>query len=105
MNGIESIAAERQRQIEEEGWTPERDEAHADGEMAGAAACYAMQSCMDRIGRADLCETVKHTIRELWPWSSYWWKPTTPRCDLVKAGALIAAEIDRLDRITGGGDA
>jgi hypothetical protein len=37
-----------------------------------------------------------------WPWSQDWWKPTNPRRDLVKAGALIAAEIERLDRATGG---
>ncbi|MEB3421767.1 hypothetical protein VK682_24660 [Salipiger manganoxidans] len=35
---------------------------------------------------------------QLWPWDRKWWKPTTPRRDLVKAGALIVAEIERLDR-------
>jgi hypothetical protein len=33
-----------------------------------------------------------------WPWDLKWWKPTTPRRDLVKAAALIVAEIERLDR-------
>ena len=98
MNGIESIAAERQRQIEVEGWTPEHDDAHSDGEMAGAAACYAMQVALDCIGRSDLHETVSRTIRELWPWSSHWWKPKNRRADLIRAGALCAAEIDRIDR-------
>jgi hypothetical protein len=30
-----------------------------------------------------------------------WWKPTNRRRDLVKAGALILAEIERLDRAAG----
>lgn len=34
-----------------------------------------------------------------WPWHSSWWKPSDdPIRNLVKAGALIAAEIDRLQR-------
>ena len=37
MSGIERIAKERQRQIEQEGWTPEHDDHHAEGEMAAAA--------------------------------------------------------------------
>lgn len=98
MNGIESISAERNRQVEAEGWTPEHDDAHSDGEMAGAAACYAMQVALDCISRDDLHQTVRRTIRELWPWSSHWWKPKNRRADLVRAGALIAAEIDRIDR-------
>jgi len=34
----------------------------------------------------------------VWTWERAWWKPTTRRRDLVKAGALILAEIERLDR-------
>lgn len=98
MTGIESIAAERERQVEAEGWTPEHDDAHSDGEMAAAAACYAMQVALDCISRDDLHKTVSSTICELWPWSSHWWKPKNRRADLVRAGALIAAEIDRIDR-------
>jgi hypothetical protein len=34
-----------------------------------------------------------------WPWDASWWKPSNdPVRNLVKAGALIAAEIDRLQR-------
>lgn len=92
------VLAERQRQISGEGWTPEHDDAHSDGEMAGAAACYAMQVALDCIGRNDLHNTVSRTIRELWPWSAHWWKPKNRRADLIKAAALILAEIERLDR-------
>lgn len=89
--GVREIAAERQRQIEAEGWTPEHDDAHLDHSLARAAACYALGSKLN------------------WPasWDDRWWKPSeNRRRNLVKAGALIAAEIDRLDRaaLRGGDD-
>lgn len=92
------VIDERRRQISVEGWTPQHDDAHDKGEMAGAAACYVMQAVVDDIGRRDLQTTILRTIRELWPWSAHWWKPTSRRRDLVKAAALIIAEIERLDR-------
>lgn len=51
MSGIEAIASERQRQIEQEGWTTEHDDTHADGEMARAAACYAWAGGLDQMVR------------------------------------------------------
>lgn len=96
--GVIAILKERERQETEEGWTPDHDDLHPNGEMAGAAACYAMQATLDGIGQRQLAESVKRAIRELWPWAADWWKPKTTRQDLVRAGALIAAEIDRLDR-------
>ncbi|WP_173768955.1 hypothetical protein [Pseudazoarcus pumilus] len=83
------VLAERQRQIEAEGWTPEHDDEHSSGEMAAAAGCYAFHAALG--GWPDLSPY-------LWPWDKAWWKPTTPRRTLVKAGALILAEIERLDR-------
>lgn len=91
--GIAAIAAERQRQIDAEGWTPEHDDTHASGEMALAAACYALNTTDDGDG-----PEIRLVGAEFWPWADEWWKPTDRRRDLVKAGALIAAEIDRLDR-------
>lgn len=94
MNGAELIAQERKRQVEEEGWTPEHDAEHADGALACAAACYAVPA-----ERRDLY-LGQHFLGHpsTWPWSTDWWKPTPDdrRKELVKAGALIAAEIDRL---------
>lgn len=46
MSAIDEIAAERRRQIAVEGWTPEHDDGHADGEIAEAAACY----CIGKTG-------------------------------------------------------
>lgn len=82
---IDEIAAERRRQVEVEGWTAE----HAGEEMALAASCYILSS----VGHTDEEATFR------WPWNRDWWKPTTPRRDLVKAAAFIIAEIERLDRL------
>ena len=86
---LEDIAAERQRQISAEGWTPEHDDEHDDGELAMAAACYA---------EASVFGNAMEQCPSSWPWSPEWWKPSDPRRNLVKAGALIVAEIERLDR-------
>jgi len=118
MTGIELIGVERQRQIEAEGWTPEHDDAHTDGSLALAAVCYATP--------IRLYEKYEHaaglSLDDPWPdsWDLQWDKrltygscrrnpghlPPDPRTYskaeridlLVKAGALIAAEIDRLQR-------
>jgi hypothetical protein len=86
--GTDFIAVERQRQIEVEGWTPEHDAEHVNGELAQAASCYALIAAHGTESYAD----------DQWPWHSVWWKPSNdPIRNLVKAGALIAAEIDRLE--------
>lgn len=87
------IRAERQRQVDEEGWTAEHDDQHNRGEIALAAAAYAEHTvASDRFRKQYSSPPV------YWPWSDKWWKPTDRRRDLVKAGALIVAEIERLDR-------
>lgn len=90
MSVIEEIAAERRRQTEVEGWTSGHDDEHRNFEMAIAAAAYVMTAA--GFARA--------AVSELWPkaWGVHWLKPTTPRRDLIKAAALIVAEIERLDR-------
>ncbi|MGC8383370.1 hypothetical protein ACP3P8_05265 [Pseudomonas aeruginosa] len=82
------VQAERKRQVEVEGWTPEHDDEHNGGELADAAACYALSAA----GWST------YAARERWPWPLEWWKPSTARRDLVKACALALAEIERLDR-------
>ena len=87
--GTERITAERSRQIEAEGWTPDHDDAHDKGEMAEAAACYALAVHDGNFLGAPA----------RWPWDESWWKPSEDQIrNLEKAGALIAAEIDRLKR-------
>lgn len=87
------VQEERRRQIEAEGWTPEHDDKHGGGQMARAAACYALAgSCSHND------ETAALLVDLAWPWTPEWWKPSTSRRDLVKAAALILAELERLDR-------
>ncbi|WP_256663073.1 type 1 periplasmic-binding domain-containing protein [Klebsiella grimontii] len=84
------VLAERQRQVTADGWTAERDDGYQNSELADAAACYAIHAHNQGFS------TPAH-----WPWSQDWWKQTSPRRELVKAGALILAEIERLDRAAG----
>ncbi len=87
---ILDVVAERQRQQSVEGWTPEHDNAYQNSELADAAACYAIHAHNQGFS------TPAH-----WPWSPDWWKQSGARRDLVKAGALILAEIERIDRAAG----
>ncbi|MCC0559671.1 hypothetical protein LJG53_14835 [Pseudomonas aeruginosa] len=83
------VQAERRRQVEAEGWTPEHDDKHETGALASAAGCYAMFSLAYPAGDPS----------HFWPWDKSWWKPSPDgRRNMVKAGALILAEIERLDR-------
>ena len=86
------VLAERHRQVSVEGWTPEHDDAHRDCQLAAAAATYAMCEQPEQL---RVCGVVA------WPWPLHWWKPTNYRRNLVKAGALVLAEIERLDRANG----
>ncbi len=83
-NGADLIAAERLRQIEVEGYGTDDDASQQSGQLARAAAVYALP---DRL-RYGLS----------WPWPPQFFKPTPGDRvrELVKAGALMAAEIDRL---------
>lgn len=94
MDGAELITAERRRQVDAEGWTPEHDDEHDEFEMMRAACCYAAEAGFPRRPLG--------VIHPNWPWATKWWKPSEdPIRNLVKAGALIAAEIDRLQRKAG----
>lgn len=81
-SGAVLIAEERKRQIESEGYTAEHDSTHNPEDLAAAGACYAL-------------EDVEPIHEQLWPWDAEWWKPKDQLRNLVRAGALIAAAIDR----------
>lgn len=99
MSVIEEIAAERARQIEVEGWTPEHDDKHGAGELPMAAAAYASVASAQARGATANEFTAGMMIDEgEWPWSADWWKPKDARQNLVRAAALVVAEIERLDR-------
>ena len=87
---ILDVVAERQRQQSAEGWAPEHDDQYGKSQLLWASSCY-MLNTIQPFNRIPMD----------WPWDSSWWKPTNPRRDLVKAGALIIAEIERIDRAAG----
>lgn len=91
---VEEIAAERRRQIETEGWTPEHDDGHVHYELSRAAHLYARHAANNH---ADPHYAII-AAPDAWPWEYAWWKPKTPRRDLIRAAALLIAEIERLDR-------
>lgn len=92
--GIELIAAERNRQIEEKGWTAEHDDSHKKEELAMAAVAFALP------------DSIYGLKRTFWPFGNpclahfngYTQNKQERIRELAKAGALIAAEIDRLHR-------
>lgn len=97
------VLAERHRQVEQEGWTPEHDD-NQRGAMAKGAATYAAHAgaainAGDVISAEAYRRVHSFQVSAPWPWDAEWWKPTTPRRDLVKACALALAEIERIDRI------
>ncbi|ULR31670.1 hypothetical protein MJO48_02855 [Dickeya fangzhongdai] len=95
---VRDVIAERRRQITAEGWTPEHDNAYSGGELARAAACYAVMSVREEFLTEEEYAVTQKRLPFDWPWEPEWWKPTSSRRDLVKAGALILAEIERIDR-------
>lgn len=86
-NAVQSVISERQRQQSVEGWTPEHDDQYSKSQLLWASSCYVLNT-IQPFNRMPMD----------WPWAPEWWKPTNPRRDLVKAGALILAEIERIDR-------
>lgn len=98
--GAEMIQRERRRQVEAEGWTPEHDAEHSLGELAWAARVYVMEALAQIRGETLL--STQSAVWAGWPWRTDdgvadGFKPSDdPVRNLVKAGALIAAEIDRL---------
>src|SRR3990167_7488 len=102
-DAINDVLAERARQRAVEGWTDAHDDAHVDRSLAAAAACYITHA----YGRAWLCggpteeEYRAEPVPLDWPdsWSDSWWKPKNPRSDLIRAAAMIIAEVERMDRL------
>lgn len=103
-NGIEIISDERTRQVALERFNPLHDAQHHRGELATAAACYAgiagAQAKFKSVGISGV-KPPNH-----WPFERESWKPADdPVRTLAKAGALIAAEIDRIQLLRAQTDA
>lgn len=96
ISGADLIYLERKRQIEEEGYTPKHDNQHNTGNLAHAASAYASAELYRRTTSEGFDNTPA-----MWPFEIKYWKPSPEDRvkELTKAGALIAAEIDRLKSI------
>lgn len=95
---VDEILVERLRQIHGEKITPRMDDEHDAGDLAAAAAAYALYAAdeLNPYSQGDggwLC-----CAPPIWPWNAMY-KPENPRRALVKAAALIVAEIERIDRL------
>jgi len=93
-DGAARIAAERQRQIAAEGYTPDHDDLYTNDELLQAATTY--------IGTArspdDSGMQKRASTAGVWPWHARFFKPQNRARDLERAGGLIAAELDRMKR-------
>jgi hypothetical protein len=91
------VLRERERQQDEEGWTDKHDDSHVIGELAGAASAYAMVAA----AQAQMGGKMPAALLNPPPffmWDRAHWKPKDQRANLVRAAALIIAEIERIDR-------
>lgn len=98
---IRDIAAERRRQVDDEGYSHSRDDGYELGELGLAAALYALPYEADQGGEKFLSQDDFIGLHVALDIGCGWvLKPDSDRRRrLVKAGALVAAEIERLDRI------
>ena len=91
--GSKMIADERTRQIEQEGYDEQHDQRYLSGELPIAAACYAVEGNEGVFVSNGMGED-----EDAWPWGTDFDKRKKHNRlkRLVIAGALIAAEIDRI---------
>lgn len=97
------VMGERARQLFVEGYAPERDDSYTRNELALAAAAYLVNGTAANVVKTIVTGDEYRNIPSCWPrdWNPEHFKPTNRRRDLVKAGALILAEIERIDRAAG----
>lgn len=97
---INDVLAERERQKNIKGYSTDHDDAYEQNELVRAASGY-----VDHVvGRSWVFEDFgpeayqDDDAPEFWPWADGFWNPKSPREDLVRATAILIAEIERLDR-------
>lgn len=96
-NGVKSIQVERRRQIID-GFDSVHDDQHTTGQLLLAARCYVVAAMLAE--RNTELPTLARRAGHLWPWQQSAWNPSTdPLRNVIKAGALLAAEADRLERL------
>ncbi len=97
--GSSMISAERIRQVQMEVWSAAHDDGLDDFQLSNAALSYIMAALGKHLtGFLTLDQRLVFDPKFWWPFADGWWKPTSRMKNLIKAGALICAEIDRLWR-------
>lgn len=97
MSGVDMIAAERQRQIDVEGYTAEHDDEHHPEDLMAAGHAY-LSWAQEQVSGDDPVRAFGE-LPGWWPWRARDWKPSDdPIRNMVKGCALHAAAIDRLQR-------
>jgi hypothetical protein len=91
-DGLRAIIAERMEQVQKHGFTLARDQNYQPSALVFAGIAYAGRAA-EQMRNNDLW----HDAPPSWPWDAAHWRPGDARANLVKAAALIWAEIDRLD--------
>lgn len=89
-NGSQLISLERRRQVVEEGYDARHDKGETVNNLIQAAMAY-----------CEVCftgNTVLDSLKFGWPWRTTCFKPKDYKRNLVRAGALIAAAIDKLEK-------
>ncbi len=97
--GVRDLLTERRRQVQEEGCTLERDDKYTEGQLASAASVYAFWADPRGDNLDGHLDYLNANPPACWPWGPEQWKPAHQRLMLIKAGALILAELERLDRL------
>ncbi|CCH54463.1 hypothetical protein BN8_03635 [Fibrisoma limi BUZ 3] len=98
--GIELIAKEREEHTTKHEWTPEHDDQQDQSQLATAAVAVLL---MDT--HVDIWVGSGETAFSVWPWKEIdpWFINIQKKSridQLAVAGSLIAAEIDRLQRLS-----
>lgn len=86
------VIEERQRQVNDEGFSTFQDDHYGYGILSSAGACYALED------GEHMTHNRRSAITALWPFQRKWWKPKDRRRNLIRAMALIMAEVECLDR-------
>ena len=96
---LNDIEMERLRQITAEGYNVQHDDEHDNASLLAAAELYIAHARFGIKGQPFQPVLRADGAPVAWPWDAPSWKPKEPRRNLIRAAALIVAELERLDRL------
>lgn len=92
---LDDVKAERQRQQAEENYTTQHDDTYIPGVLSLGGAAYAVNAA----ARLTCLAKYQRRAVNLWPWRDGFKPGRDGRRELVKAAAMIVAEIEKMDRL------